>query len=99
APWEGGYAGLQGGGAWGNSASANYTASQRFESDVRLKRDITLVGRRGDGLGVYAYRYLWSDTVFVGVMAQEVALIHPAAVVRDELTGYLSVDYGMLNSR
>ena len=34
------------------------------------------------GLGLYSYRYLWSDTVYVGVMAQEVALIHPDAVVR-----------------
>ena len=55
-------------------------------SDARLKRDIALVGRRDDGLGLYRYRYLWSDTVYVGVMAQEVALIHPDAVVRDPLT-------------
>ena len=52
-------------------------------SDTRLKRDITLVGRRDDGLGLYSYRYLWSDTVYVGVMAQEVALIHPDAIVRE----------------
>jgi hypothetical protein len=61
-------------------------------SDARLKRDITLVGRRDDGLGIYRYKYLWSDTVYVGVMAQ-VALIHPDAVVRDPLNGYLGVDY------
>lgn len=34
--------------------------------------------------------------VYVGVMAQEVALIHPEVVVRDALTGYLAVDYGRL---
>jgi hypothetical protein len=29
-------------------------------------------------------------------MAQEVALIHPEAVVRDRLTGYMSVNYARL---
>ena len=67
-----------------------------FASDARLKRDITLVGRLDDGLGLYQYRYLWSDTVYVGVMAQEVALIHPDAVVRGVLDNYLRVDYGRL---
>ena len=98
-PWQGGFAGVHGGGAWGNSTNANYTGSQVFTSDVRVKRDITLIGRRSDGLGVYAYKYLWSDAVYVGVLAQEVALIHPGAIVRDDLTGYLSVDYGQLNDR
>jgi hypothetical protein len=71
---------------------------QIFVSDARLKRDIALIGRRDDGLGLYAYRYLWSDTVYVGVMAQEVALIHPDAVVHG-LDGYLRVDYARLGAR
>jgi outer membrane immunogenic protein len=95
APWQGMYIGGHGGGAWGDSASANYS-SVVLISDARLKRDITLVGRRDDGLGLYRYRYLWSDTVYVGVMAQEVALIHPDAVVRSGLDHYLRVDYGRL---
>ena len=65
-------------------------------SDVRLKREITLVARLKDALGLYRYRYLWSDTVYVGVMAQEVALIHPEAVVRSVFDKYLRVDYGRL---
>jgi len=65
-------------------------------SDIRLKRDIVLIGRLDDGLGLYRYRYRWSDTVYVGVMAQEVALIHPDAIVRDALDDYLRVDYGRL---
>ena len=52
-------------------------------SDIRLKRDIAVIGRLDSGLGLYRYRYLWGDTVYVGVMAQEVALIRPEAVVRD----------------
>jgi outer membrane immunogenic protein len=98
--WVGAYVGGQGGGAWGNDTRASYssmvTATPPVPSDARLKRDITLVGVRNDGLGIYSYRYLWSDTTYVGVIAQEVALIHPEALVRDELTGYLSVDYGRL---
>ena len=96
-PWTGGYAGIQGGGAWGNNTDAKYDSALNFVSDARLKRDVTLLGRRGDGLGIYAYKYVWSDAVHIGVMAQEVALIHPAAVVRDELTGYMAVNYGLLD--
>jgi outer membrane immunogenic protein len=97
-PWAGGYAGGQVGGAWGNNASALYTSSSQLiaTSDVRLKRDIVLVGRRSDGLGIYRFRYLWSEDVYVGVMAQEVALLHPDAVVRDDLTGYMAVNYTRL---
>jgi outer membrane immunogenic protein len=97
-PWAGGYAGGQAGGAWGNSADAVYSSSssQVLRSDIRLKRDIALVGRRGDGLGLYRFKYLWSDNVYVGVMAQEVALLYPEAVAHDPLSGYLSVDYRRL---
>jgi len=90
--WEGGYAGVQAGGGWGNTSSGSYTAV----SDVRMKRDVVLIGRLDDGLGIYRYRYLWSDTVFVGVMAQEVALIHPEAIVRAATDDYLRVDYSRL---
>jgi len=61
-----------------------------------LANEPDTVGRRDDGLGLYRYRYLWSDTVYVGVMAQEVALIHPEAVVRGVFDNYLRVDYGRL---
>lgn len=98
-PWQGGFAGVHGGGAWGNDTNGAYTATTVFFSDARLKRDVTLVARRGDGLGVYTYKYVWSDAVYLGVLAQEVALIHPSAVVRDDLTGYMSVDYGRLIDR
>jgi hypothetical protein len=66
-------------------------------SDTRLKRDIVLVGRLDNGLGLYRYRYLWSDTDYVGVMAQEVALIRPKAVVHG-IDGYLRVNYEMLGA-
>jgi hypothetical protein len=95
-PWEGGFLGGHVGGAWGNDTNASYSASTFVLSDIRLKRDIALVGRLDDGLGLYRYRYLWSDAVYVGVMAQEVALLRPDAIVRDALDNYVRVDYGRL---
>jgi hypothetical protein len=94
-PWQGAYVGGHAGGAWGDDTSASYSFFGGFISDIRLKRDIVLVGRLDDGLGLYRYRYLWSDTAYVGVMAQEVALIHPGAVNKGP-DGYLRVDYGRL---
>jgi outer membrane immunogenic protein len=92
-PWNGGYVGARGGGAWGLKTDATYV------SDRRLKRDVTLLARLDNGLGLYRYRYLWSDTVYVGVMAQEVALIRPDAVVHGTLDDYLRVNYGRLGLR
>jgi hypothetical protein len=68
------------------------------ESDIRLKRDITQVGELDSGVGLYRYRYLWSDTTYVGVMAQEIAAVKPDAVLRGA-DGYLRVDYGRLGLR
>ena len=96
--WEGMYAGGHGGGAWGDRTNASYSASETLiaGSDIRLKRDVALVGRLDNGLGLYRYRYLWSDTVYVGVMAQEVALVRPDAIVRNALDDYLRVNYSRL---
>jgi len=67
-------------------------------SDIRLKHDIFALRQLENGLGLYRYRYLWSDQVYVGVMAQEVERIVPDAVVRGP-DGYLRVDYGRLGLR
>ena len=67
-------------------------------SDIRLKQDIVLLQRLDDGLGLYSFRYLWSDQVYVGVIAQEVQAVRPDAVLRDR-DGFLSVDYGRLGMR
>jgi hypothetical protein len=64
-------------------------------SDIRLKHDIARLTHLDDGLDLYRYRYLWSDTIYVGVMAQEVAKLYPDAVVRGE-DGYLRVIYERL---
>ena len=64
-------------------------------SDVRLKEDIVSLDRLANGLGLYRFRYKWSDQQYVGVMAQEVQAIVPDAVIMGS-DGYLRVDYGRL---
>lgn len=64
-------------------------------SDIRLKQDISLVGRLENGLGLYRFSYIGDDKAYVGVMAQEVEAIMPEAVVSDE-DGFLRVHYDML---
>jgi hypothetical protein len=67
-------------------------------SDIRLKRDISQVGQLDNGLALYRYRYIWNDTSYVGVMAQEVAKVVPDAVACGA-DGYLRVNYGRLGLR
>jgi hypothetical protein len=62
---------------------------------MRLKHDIVLLGRLDNGLGFYRFAYNGSGRLYVGVMAQEVQTIAPAAVVRGR-DGYLRVDYDKL---
>jgi hypothetical protein len=76
-------------------ARVNYNFTM---SDARVKRDVELVARLDDGLGLYRYRYLWSDQFYVGVIAQEVTLTKRDAVVQGE-DGYLRVDYALLGLR
>src|SRR5262245_2723213 len=67
-------------------------------SDVRLKRDITPIAKLENGLRLYRYRYAWSDTLYVGVLAQEVLEVAPSAVLRGS-DGYLRVNYARLGLR
>jgi hypothetical protein len=78
-----------------SNAAANAASRVRIPSDIRLKQDIVPLERTHDGLQLYRYRYLGSDTVYVGVMAQEVAQRLPDAVTRGA-HGYLQVDYRQL---
>ncbi len=64
-------------------------------SDIRLKRDVILLALRDNGIALYSFRYFWSDQVYVGVMAQQVAAIVPEAVVM-EPNGFLAVNYDRL---
>jgi len=66
-----------------------------FLSDIRVKQDIVPLARLDNGIHLYRYRYTWSEILYVGVMAQEVAKIVPEAVIRGS-DGYLRVDYERL---
>ena len=61
-------------------------------SDIRLKKNITKLGMRPDGLGVYEFEYLWGGPRRVGLMAQEVQELYPHAVQSDA-DGFLMVNY------
>lgn len=64
-------------------------------SDRRLKKDIVRVGETVFGLPLYRYKYVWGETEWVGVMAQEVALVAPDCVMYGT-DGYMMVDYRAL---
>src|SRR5438105_2706673 len=64
-------------------------------SDMMLKHDISLIGHLENGLGFYRFTYNGSDKPYVGVMAQEVQTVMPAAVLRGS-DGYLRVSYDKL---
>jgi hypothetical protein len=69
-----------------------------YISDMRVKRDIAPLQHLANGLELYSYRYLWSDQVYVGVMAQDVQAVRPDAVTRGA-DGLLRVDYKRLGMR
>jgi hypothetical protein len=68
------------------------------QSDRRLKTDIVQVGMLADDIPLYRFRYLWSDEVFVGVMAQDLLALRPDAVLVGS-DGFLLVDYTALGTR
>lgn len=78
-----------------SNAASNAASRIRIPSDLRLKQDIVELATLANGLRLYRYRYIGDRTFYVGVMAQEVAQIDPAAVGQDA-NGFLSVDYARL---
>ncbi|WP_395443564.1 tail fiber domain-containing protein [Caulobacter sp. UC70_42] len=68
--------------------------SAALMSDVRLKKNIERVGTLKPGIDLYAYEYAWGGGSRVGVLAQEVLAVNPAAIVN--VGGYMAVDYAVL---
>jgi len=74
-------------------------------SDIRTKENIKQIHWLPNGLPVYEYEYkaefkdhpLAGHGKFVGVMAQEVELVQPEAVITNT-DGYKMVNYGVLNA-
>ena len=69
-------------GGWGTQLlGAAASAAPFIFSDRRLKTGIRKIGEYADGLGRYAYRYIFDpDTPREGVMADEVATLRPWAL-------------------
>jgi len=82
-------------------ASAAATGAKFAMSDVRLKNEITFVGKLENGIKIYKWKWnekgkeLAGDQVEFGVLAQEVQKIVPEAVITGP-DGYLMVNYGAL---
>ena len=61
-------------------------------SDIRLKENVELIGKSPSNINIYKFNYKGKDTVYEGVMAQEV----PWASIEDQ-DGYLMVDYSKVD--
>ena len=60
-------------------------------SDIRIKKNISTVGRLDNGLPVYSFQYITGGPQQIGLMAQDVEKINPSAVI--EINGIKHVDY------
>ena len=76
--------------AFGQVAGAAMSAYQL--SDIRLKKDIKLVGKSPKGIKIYNFKYKGDDKTYQGVMAHQV----PQASTPNEF-GYLMVNYNKLD--
>jgi hypothetical protein len=87
-------------GGWGSGTLVNNKCKYTHASDRRLKRDIHHIATLKNGIKIYAFKYLKTDKVYVGVMAQDL-LKNPLwkkAVIKQE-NGFYAVDYGVLGLR
>lgn len=80
-------------GLFGLGGSLGSAAMFAF-SDSRLKRIIKRVGE-AQGIPLYLFKYLGSDTEHIGPIAQEVQKVRPDLVKRHQ-NGYLMVNYTRL---
>ena len=96
---NGGVGGNGGNPGVGNGGNGGVGGVDASPSDLRLKREIVLLDRRDDGLGIYRYSYLWSNTIYVGLIAQEVLQTYPDAVILNATDGYLRVNYALLGMK
>jgi hypothetical protein len=81
------------GGGMGDLASIASIASLFMGSDIRIKENIERDGT-WKGHNVYTYNFKGSNTRSRGVMAQEIEITRPDAVV--EMDGIKHVNYGVL---
>lgn len=78
----------------GTLGGAGIKAAFPAPSDRRLKTEIEPVGKLDNGLTVYRYRYKAGGPFQIGLMADEVAEVHPTAVERMP-NGFDAVHYDL----
>ena len=83
-------------GGHGSSSSSSSSSSGGVVSDRRLKTDIKRIATSPSGLPIYSFRYVSGGPTYVGVIAQDVLKVRPAAV-RVGPSGYMTVDYDMID--
>lgn len=90
-----------------NAASKNQATSNLFSlggslgsawimSDKRLKKSIKKIGKTPSGFNVYEFKYIGGGIKQKGLMAQEIELIIPDAVIVMP-NGFKAVNYAMVN--
>lgn len=79
-----------------HSQAAAETASLAAWSDIRLKRDIELIGKSPSGINIYRFQYKVADGFYTGAMAQELLESHPEAVIQSP-TGFYAVRYDLID--
>jgi hypothetical protein len=89
--------GGSGGMSGGQQRRPNVQQRRPQQSDIQLKNDVVRIGTVADGIGLYRFQYNWSDQVYVGVLAQEVQVVRPDAVIRHS-DGYLRVYYDRIGA-
>jgi hypothetical protein len=76
-------------------AAPGSSSNVTITSDIRLKKEVARIGTHPAGFGIYRFKYLWSETPYVGVIAQEVLERVPSAVAVGP-GDFLAVDYSAL---
>lgn len=78
-----------------NPNNPNNPGNPNQPSDRRLKRNIKHLETLANGIKLYSFKYKFSDTTYVGVMAQDLLDTYPEAVHVDN-RGFYMVDYDKL---
>lgn len=79
----------------GGTLGAAYMMAPAAASDIRLKKNIIKIGNTPSGIPVYEFEYKSGGSKQTGVMAQDVELVIPEAIVI-MANGYKAVRYGMV---
>jgi hypothetical protein len=86
-------------GGMAGTALGGWASGGFATSDRRAKKDIKKIGKLGEGLNAYSFRYKGDMSPFQqdGVMAQEAEKVAPESVAMGD-DGYKRVHYGRLAS-